>query len=133
MAEFCGFLFIAFTLLVIVRTICLFDNFEKLSVLLGFSSDIMEGWARVCCAHVFLVGYLMAYTAKSLSIRVPDIWYQKPTITRWRCWILWVRSLSVITIFTFTGRVAIGGDGVRRTWSALHVWKSWFQMVGRTN
>ena len=47
--------FIALPLPVIVRTICLFDNFEKLSMLLGFSRDILEGWARVCCAHVLLV------------------------------------------------------------------------------
>ena len=38
----CGF-FIAFTLLVIVRTICLFHSFEKLSILLGFSRDVLEG------------------------------------------------------------------------------------------
>ena len=24
-------------------------------MLLEFSSDILEGWARVCCVHVFLV------------------------------------------------------------------------------
>ena len=32
-----------------------FNNFEKLSMLLGFSRDILDGWVRNCCAHVFLV------------------------------------------------------------------------------
>ena len=54
MAKCCVF-FIAFPLPVIVRTICLFDNFEKLSILFGFSRDILEGWARVCFVHVFLL------------------------------------------------------------------------------
>ena len=54
MAKYCIF-FIALPLPVIVRTICLFDNFEKLSMLLGFSRDVLKGWARVCCRHVFLV------------------------------------------------------------------------------
>ena len=54
MAKYCVS-FIALPLPVIVRTICLFDNFEKLSMLLGFSRDVLEGWARVCCVHVFLV------------------------------------------------------------------------------
>ena len=37
------------------NNICLFDNFKKLSTCLGFSRDILEEWARVCCVHVFLV------------------------------------------------------------------------------
>ena len=41
----------------IVRGICLFDNFEKLSMLLGVLRDILEGWARGSCVHVFLVWY----------------------------------------------------------------------------
>ena len=49
------FSYTAYPLPVIVRTICLFDNFEKLSMLLGFSRDILEGWARGCCMRVFLV------------------------------------------------------------------------------
>ena len=49
------FSYIAFPLVVIIKTICLFDNFEKLSTLLGFSRDILEEWASVCCLHVFLV------------------------------------------------------------------------------
>ena len=49
------FSFTAFLLPVIVRTNRLFDNFEKLSTLFGSSGDILEGWARVCCVHVFLV------------------------------------------------------------------------------
>ena len=53
--QMLSFCYIAFPLLAIVRTICLFVNFEKLSILLGFSRDIVEGWARVCCVHVFLV------------------------------------------------------------------------------
>ena len=51
----CCFSFTAFPLPVIVRTICLFENFEKLSTLLGFSKDILEWWVRVCCVHEFLV------------------------------------------------------------------------------
>ena len=47
--------YIAYPLAVIVRGICLFDNFEKLSMLLGFSRDILAGWARGCCVHVILV------------------------------------------------------------------------------
>ena len=54
MAKYCV-LFIALPLPVIVRTICLFHNFEKLSMSLGFSKDVLEGWARGCCVHVFLV------------------------------------------------------------------------------
>ena len=53
-AKYCVF-FIALPLSVIVRTICLLDNFEKFSMLLGFWRDVLEGWARVCCIHVFLV------------------------------------------------------------------------------
>ena len=49
------FSYTAYPLPVIVWRICLFDNFEKLSMLLGFSRDILEGWARGCCVHVFLV------------------------------------------------------------------------------
>ena len=49
------FSYIACPLPVIVRGICLFDNFEKLSMLLGLSRDILAGWARGCCVHVFLV------------------------------------------------------------------------------
>ena len=47
--------YIAYPFPVIVRGICLFDNFEKLSTLVGLSRDILEGWARGCCVHVFLV------------------------------------------------------------------------------
>ena len=53
--QMLGFCYIAFPFLAIVRTICLLDNFEKLSMLLGFLRDTVEGWARVCCVHVFLV------------------------------------------------------------------------------
>ena len=49
------FSYTAYPLPVRVRGIHLFGNFEKLSILLEFSSDILEGWARDCCAHVFLV------------------------------------------------------------------------------
>ena len=42
--------YIAYPLAVIVRRICLLDNFEKLSTLLGFSRDVLEG-----CVHIFLV------------------------------------------------------------------------------
>ena len=51
------FSYIAYLLPVLGRRICLFDNFEKLSMLLGFSRDILEWWARGCCVHVFLVIY----------------------------------------------------------------------------
>ena len=50
---------IAHPLPVIVRKISLFDNFEKLSMLLGFWRDILEGWARGSGVHVFLVKFLM--------------------------------------------------------------------------
>ena len=59
MAKYCV-LFIALPLPVIVRMICLFDSFEKfekfekLSMLLGFSRDVLEGWGKVFCVHVFL-------------------------------------------------------------------------------
>ena len=46
---------IIFTFPVTVRTICLFDNFEKLSILIEFSRDRLKVWARGCCARVFLV------------------------------------------------------------------------------
>ena len=49
------FSYIAYPLPVIVRGIYLFDNFEKLSMLVGLLRDILEGWARGCCVHVFLV------------------------------------------------------------------------------
>ena len=49
------FSYVAVPLQIIVKMICLFDNFEKLSMLLGFSRYILEGWAKVCCVHVFLV------------------------------------------------------------------------------
>ena len=39
----CCFSYIAYPLPVIVKGICLFDNFEKLSMFLGFSRDILEG------------------------------------------------------------------------------------------
>ena len=38
---------ITFTLPVTVRMICRFDDFEKLSILLELSRNILEGWARV--------------------------------------------------------------------------------------
>ena len=60
MAKYCVF-FIALPLPVIVRTICLFDNFEKLSMLLGFSGDLLKGWARICCVHVYLVYLKISY------------------------------------------------------------------------
>ena len=53
--QMLSFSCIAYPLPVIVRGICLFDNFEKLLMLLGLSRDILEGWARGCCVHVFLV------------------------------------------------------------------------------
>ena len=59
MAKYCVF-FIALPLPVVVRTICLFDNFEKFSMLLGFSRYVLEGWERVCCVNVFLVRYVIA-------------------------------------------------------------------------
>ena len=49
------FSYIAYPLPVIVRRICLFDNYEKLSMLHEFSREVLEGWARSCCVHVFLV------------------------------------------------------------------------------
>ena len=61
------FFFIGCPLPVIVRRICLFENFEKLSLLLGFLDDILEGWARGCCVHVFLVLFikpLMQYSSE---------------------------------------------------------------------
>ena len=54
LAKYCVF-FIALPLRIIVKTIGLFDNFEKLSMLHWFSRDVLEGWARVCCVHAFLV------------------------------------------------------------------------------
>ena len=39
---------------VVNRTTCLYDNFEKLSILLEFSIDILEGWVRICCLHLIL-------------------------------------------------------------------------------
>ena len=59
--QMLSFSYIAYPLPVIVRGICLFDNFEKL-LLLGLSRDILEGWARGCCVHVFLVLISMAWT-----------------------------------------------------------------------
>ena len=53
--QILSFLYIAYPLPVLVRGICVFDNFEKLLMLLGLSRDILEGWARGCCVHVFLV------------------------------------------------------------------------------
>ena len=50
--------FIVHPLPVIVRRICLFENFEKLTLLLGFLRDKLEGWARGCCVHIFLVELL---------------------------------------------------------------------------
>ena len=38
----------------------MFDNFEKLSMLLRFSKDILERWARGCCMHVFLVWLIVS-------------------------------------------------------------------------
>ena len=49
------FSYIAYPLPVIVRGICLFDNFEKLSMSFGLSRDILERWARGCYVDVFLV------------------------------------------------------------------------------
>ena len=49
----CCVSYTAFPLPVIVWRICLVDNFEKLSMLLGFSRDILEGWVRGCCVHGF--------------------------------------------------------------------------------
>ena len=43
----CSFPFTAFPVLVVART------------LLESSSDILEGWARICCVHVFLVTILV--------------------------------------------------------------------------
>ena len=57
----CAF-FIAFPLPVAVRIKCLFDNFEKLAILLRFSRDILEGWAKICCVHVFLVSQNNSYS-----------------------------------------------------------------------
>ena len=44
---------ITFTLPVAVRTICHFDDFEKLTILLQFSRNILEGWARVVAYTYF--------------------------------------------------------------------------------
>ena len=63
----CCFSFTALPLAVIVGTICLFDNFEKL-LLRGFARGILEGWARVCCVHVFLVLH-KAKLSKSLKVK----------------------------------------------------------------
>ena len=53
--QMLSFSYIAYPLSVIVRGICLFDNFEKLSMLLRLSKDILAWWARGCCENVFLV------------------------------------------------------------------------------
>ena len=45
--------FIIFTVPVKVRTICGFDNLEKLSTLLEFLRNILEGWARVVVYSYF--------------------------------------------------------------------------------
>ena len=42
-------------LLLIALTFRLFINVEKLSISIEFLWDTMEGWARGCCLHVFLV------------------------------------------------------------------------------
>ena len=58
-AEWCFFfLLIAFTLPVIVMTICLFDNFEKLSILIKFFRGTLKVRARGCYVGVFLVLYI---------------------------------------------------------------------------
>ena len=49
----CSFSFTALPLPVIVRTICLFDNFER------FLRDTLEGWAIVCCIHIIQVNFFV--------------------------------------------------------------------------
>ena len=84
--------FIACPLPVIVRRICRFENFEKLSLLLGFSRDILEGWARVCCVHVFLVMFIPqmkkvqlsgAHNRKKKRIRDEDESRQRGALDAW--------------------------------------------------
>ena len=74
------FCYVAFRLLDIVMTICLFDNVEKLSMLLGFSRDIVEGWARVCCVHVFLVRVCMSY--HSAFVGITALWEKTTNIEK---------------------------------------------------
>ena len=69
--QMLSFSYIAYPLPVIVRGICLFDNFEKLLMLLGLSRDILEGWARGYCVHVFLVNSIISITAVKTRIRRP--------------------------------------------------------------
>ena len=52
------FFLIVFTLPIIVRTICLFDNFEKLAILMEFSRDTLKGWARGRLLRMRIVGKL---------------------------------------------------------------------------
>ena len=55
----CGFLFIACPLPVIVRRICIFENFEKLSLCYLDSWEIYwkGGWGVVACMYFYLYVY----------------------------------------------------------------------------
>ena len=51
-------------------------------MLLGFLSDILEGWARVCCVHVFLVTTCLsetlevdAFSSLLFLLTKPDCWF----------------------------------------------------------
>ena len=62
--------FIACPLPFIVRRICLFENFEKLSLLLWFLRDILERWARGCCVHIFLVHCVLLVILEDVNNRM---------------------------------------------------------------
>ena len=62
------FSYTAYPLPGIVCRICLFDSFEKLSIVLGILRDILEGWARGYCLHVFLVNSMRCWRAHNCFI-----------------------------------------------------------------
>ena len=61
-------------------------------MLLGFSSDIFEGWARVCCVHLFLVIWetpLKTHEASTMSITERergDLWSDDETQALIHAW-----------------------------------------------
>ena len=68
----CGFLFIACPLPVIVRRICLLENFENLSLLPGFSRDFFGGGKGLlhACISSYIYIYLnaLSYERKTLLL-----------------------------------------------------------------